>query len=225
MKTILLDAVGSTNDAVRRYLPARENTIVCARRQTAGRGTKSRSFLSEEGGVYLSALIFPSDMPAPEAFRVMAHAAVAVCRTASAFGAEPEIKWPNDVLAQGRKLCGILIENGVAAGKVDHSVVGIGLNVCNSLHGIENAITLSEAASRALSVETVRDALIANFRQSSTFGDYLSFVHFLGRDVEVIEGEARYRAVARRIAEDGRLEVECGGELRLLSAAEISLRI
>ncbi len=226
MKTILLETVSSTNEYIRKFLPFREDVVVCAARQTGGMGTKGRSFLSEEGGVYCSFLKFYGDLPAAEAFRVMAHAAVAVCRTAKFFGARPAVKWPNDVFAAGRKLAGILIENGLAGGRIDHSVVGIGLNVSNDVSALGGiAISLSEAAGRSLSAERVRDVLIANFARESRFEEYLSFVGFLGKEVLIAEEKRVYPAIARRILEDGRLEIAEGEEVRALSAAEIDLKI
>lgn len=225
MKIELLAEVGSTNDYIRRYLGGGEDVFVCAERQTGGKGTKGRSFLSEEGGVYLSALTFYDGLPAEEAFRVMAHAAVAVCRTARAFGADPEIKWANDVLAAGRKLCGILIENELSGGKVRASIVGMGLNVFNPLTGLERvAVRLADVA-RVPSVAAVREKLIEAYLQPSDFGEYLSYVRFLGRRIRVCEGGGTYEAIARRILPDGRLEVGTEKGIRALSAAEISIRL
>ncbi len=226
MKTILLERCASTNDEIKKYLPLREDLVLCAERQTGGRGTKGRSFSSEEGGVYCSFLTFHESLPAAEAFRIMAHAATAVCRTAKFFGADPEIKWPNDVYVSGRKLSGILIENALSGEKIDHSIVGIGLNVSNDLSSLGGiAINLSEAAGHFLSVGEVRGALFQNFEKESTLEEYLSFVRFLGKTVRVREGEREYEAVALRILRDGRLNISAGEGERILSAAEIDLKL
>ncbi len=225
MRIIHIEETDSTNEYIRRYLPGRENTIVTADRQTGGKGTKGRSFLSDPGGVYFSALTFFDRLPAEQAFRIMAHAAVAVCRTAEFAGAAPEIKWPNDVLAQGKKLSGILIENGLNGRYVDHAIVGIGLNVGNDVSALGGiAINLIEAAGRRFDPEEVRAALIENYMRPSGFEEYLSYVRFLGKTVRVTEGETVWEGVARRILGDGRLEIEADGATRALSAAEISLR-
>ncbi len=224
MKIEYLDEVDSTNSYIRRYLDVGEDVIVCARRQTGGRGTKGRSFCSEEGGVYLSALTFYRDLPVSRAFRIMTHSAVSVCRTAKAFGAEVQIKWPNDVFAAGRKLSGTLIENVFAGDKVRCSIVGIGLNVNNDVSALGGiAVALSELVGR-VKTEEVRDELIANLMRRDDFSDYLSFVRFLGKEITVIEGEKSYPAVAREVSEDGRLIVDAGGQTHALSAAEISVR-
>ncbi len=219
-----LREVDSTNRYIRRYLAGGEDALVTALRQTGGMGTKGRSFLSEEGGVFLSKLTFYRDRPAGTSFLVMTHAAVAVCRTAEEFGVRPEIKWPNDILVRGRKLCGILIENSIAGGMLHASIVGIGLNVANDVSALGGiAVTLCEAAERTLSPESVRDRLIFQLSQEDDMQDYLSYVRFLGKQIDVtLQGE-RFVAVARRILPDGRLEIERDGVRQLLSAAEIRL--
>ena len=225
MKTINLKVVSSTNTEIKKYLSGGEDIILTAERQTGGMGTKGRSFLSKEGGLYISALTFYGDFPASDAFRVMTHAAVAVCRTAEQFGAEPEIKWANDVYVSGRKLCGILIENEIAAGKLRHSIVGIGVNVNNDLSALGGiAISLAEAIGKELPLDKVRDSLIKNLQKTDSFSDYLHYVRFLNKQIAVTEREEHYKAFAREVLPDGRLVIERDGKKRALSAAEISFQ-
>ena len=226
MKIEILEEVDSTNEYIKRYLSAGENRIVVAKRQSGGRGTKGRSFLSNEGGVYLSALTFYRDLPAKGAFMIMAHAAVAVCRTAEAFGLSPEIKWANDVYLSGKKLAGILVENALGGDRVKSSIVGIGLNVNNDLGEFRDiAVSLSGGAGREISCEEARGLLVQNLQREDAFQDYLDRVRFLGCEVTVFQGKESYRARAVEIGSDGRLEIEREGERILLSAAEISLKI
>lgn len=110
---------------------APEGAIVLADGQTAGRGRLGRSFYSPPGrSIYLSALLRP-EVPAHEAPHFVFAAAVAVAETVAAHvgDADPEIKWPNDVLLSGRKTSGINLPVGVTRGRVDWLVLGIGLNV------------------------------------------------------------------------------------------------
>ncbi|MBR7186812.1 MAG: biotin--[Clostridia bacterium] len=226
MQIIYLDHTDSTNEYIKRFLQKGENVIVCAKMQTGGKGTKGRSFLSEGGGVYLSALVFHKNLSAREAFRIMAHAAVAVCRTAEKFGAAPEIKWANDVLISNKKLAGILIENAVSNGFLHHSIMGIGMNVLNdvsSLGGI--AVSLAEAAQKNCTAQEVRDALIRNFLTPSSFEEYLGYAKFLGNEVQVTEGEEVYAATAKEILPDGRLKVQTASGERVLSSAEVRVRL
>ena len=226
MKIEILDETGSTNEYVRRYLPYGQDVLVVARKQTAGKGTKGRSFLSREGGVYLSRLKFYSHFPAHDAFLAVAQAAVAVCRTAEFYGLRPEIKWPNDVYLSGKKLAGILAENVIEGECLKACIVGIGLNVNNDLGDLsEIAIGLSSQLEEPLAVEEVRARLIENLEKHSDFSDYLERVRFLGKEVVVTENGESYSALARRIESDGALTIEYCGKERKLSAAEISLAI
>ncbi len=223
MRIELLDSVDSTNRYIARYVPMRENVIVCAKKQTGGMGTKGRSFVSEEGGVYLTALLF-YDLPAREAFRVMAHAAVSVCKTAREFGVEATIKWPNDVFAGGKKLCGILVENALSGERIDHSVVGIGVNVTNGLSAVSDVATsFRQLLSAPPTAEEVRDCLIRNLLQKTAFEEYMSFVGFLGRRVRIEEGGRTYFAVPQKVLPDGRLVVKTEEGETALSSAEMKL--
>ena len=195
-----------------------------ARRQTGGKGTKGRSFLSEEGGVYLSFLTFYENFPAARAFEVMAHAAVAVCRPAEKYGVSPSLKWANDVLAANRKLCGILVENTVKGDLLDHSIVGIGINAENDVSALGGiAVSLKELSALPVTADGVREKLIEEYQKPTEFADYLRYHRYLGGKVRVIEGDRTYEAVARAILPDGRLEIEEGGRIRALAGAEVRL--
>lgn len=226
MKIEYLEEISSTNDYIKRYLTEQEDRIVCASRQTSGKGTKGRSFLSEEGGIYLSWLKFYRDFPANCAFRIMAHAAVSVCRTVSKFTfVRPEIKWPNDILMERKKLCGILIENILCGDRVHASVVGIGLNVRNELSSLGNiAVSLSEFAPE-VEMEKVREELIENLQRESEMNEYFSFIRFLGKQIVVTENGESYFARADSILPDGRLQIDQLGVKRIVSAGEISIKL
>jgi BirA family biotin operon repressor/biotin-[acetyl-CoA-carboxylase] ligase len=137
------DALRSTQERARELARAGapHGTIVVARVQKGGRGRLGRAWGSPEGGLWTSVLLRPS-WDASLAARLTQTAAVAVARTLRSLGVEAEIKWPNDLLVAGRKVCGILAESslenvpvpakrvGPAGGnlKLDFVVLGIGLN-------------------------------------------------------------------------------------------------
>lgn len=130
----VLAEVDSTNSACRRLAleGAPDGTVVMADCQTAGRGRRGRSFQSPRGlGLFLSVLWRPECTP-QALLPLTALSAVAVCRAIEQVtGVRPQIKWPNDLVLQGRKLAGILTELALESesGMVDHVVVGIGVNV------------------------------------------------------------------------------------------------
>lgn len=130
-RVLVFGAAGSTNDLAARLVtgPADDGLAVLASHQTAGRGQYGRTWVSRPGeSLLLSAALYPP----PEVRRpvvLTALAAVAVADTVQALtGATPRVKWPNDVLVHGKKVCGILIEQP-AVGPEPAVIVGIGLNL------------------------------------------------------------------------------------------------
>jgi len=130
-RTEVLESVGSTNDAVfeRAAAGAEPGLVVCAEEQTAGRGRLGRSFDSRPGlGIWASVLLEPpSDPEDTPRLSLLAGLAVAAAVEAET-GAVCGLKWPNDVLVAGRKVCGILVEARTVAGRTI-PVAGIGINV------------------------------------------------------------------------------------------------
>ena len=120
--------VDSTNLYLRRLAgSAADGTAVIAKEQSAGRGRSGRSFLSPEGGLYLSVLLRPEAEP-ERLLTLTPLAAAAVCRAVETVcGARCGVKWPNDVLLGGKKICGILCES-VLGGEKPCVIVGIGIN-------------------------------------------------------------------------------------------------
>ena len=155
---IRYEQVASTNE-VCKQLAARgaDDTAVTARVQTAGKGRLGRSFQSPEGGLYLSALW--RDCGGGELLRVTPMAAVAVCRAVEHLcGAQCGIKWCNDVVLAGRKLCGILTESQLRPdGGAEWLVVGIGVNVGQTAFPADIADTATSLALCGYEVD--RDAL------------------------------------------------------------------
>ena len=100
-----------TNEYIKKYIKKRADAIVYADFQTAGKGTKGRSFISDNGGLYLSKLTFYNDLLASNSWSIMTDTAMAVVKTLLAFGVDAKIKWPNDIIANGKKICGILTQN------------------------------------------------------------------------------------------------------------------
>lgn len=135
-KVIWLESVDSTNTYIRQLARQgeREGLVVISDEQTAGRGRRGRSFQSTRGlGLYLSVLLRPSVTP-EQAADLTAWTAVAVCNgIEAACGVRPRIKWINDLILNGKKLCGILTESVLNGdGTLACTVVGIGINVSHT---------------------------------------------------------------------------------------------
>jgi BirA family biotin operon repressor/biotin-[acetyl-CoA-carboxylase] ligase len=124
------DAVASTQERARELARtgAPHGTLVVAGVQTGGRGRLGRRWGSPEGGLWMSMVLRPG-FEAGLASRITQTAAVAVAGALWGIGVEARIKWPNDLLVGGKKICGILAESGLGqGGRLDYAVLGVGMN-------------------------------------------------------------------------------------------------
>ena len=226
MRIIELSECDSTNEYLKR-LNGEEDTIVTAVRQTAGKGTKGRSFSSADGGLYLSVMRFYENFSAANAFEIMINSCVAVCKTVEGFGITPIIRWANDVLVNGRKICGTLIENTFAGANIRRSIVGMGINVNNELPPelSQIAVSMREILGNRLSLQTVKQAHIANLQKSFTIDDYKNYIDWFGKEVVLRTDKESYTATALDVTADGRLVVSRDGKIIEISSAEVSLRL
>src|SRR5215216_2862956 len=123
-------ALGSTQERTRELAQTGtpHGTLVIAEVQTGGRGRLGRSWGSPKGGLWMSLVLRPS-FDATLAPRITQTAAVGVAGALWEIGVEARIKWPNDLLVGGKKICGILAESGVGkGGRLDYVILGIGMN-------------------------------------------------------------------------------------------------
>jgi BirA family biotin operon repressor/biotin-[acetyl-CoA-carboxylase] ligase len=232
--------VGSTNDVVleRAVAGAPPGLCVAAELQTEGRGRRGRRFDSRPGlGVWsTTALDAPAD-PA-SAPRLSLVVAVAVAEAVEELGgARPALKWPNDVLLAGRKICGVLVEARSVGGRV-HPVAGIGLNVHHRAEdfppefrdragGLEALCGRRQDRSRVLAallgrLEAALDQDRAGrFDLPARFGPLDAL---RGRPVELREREQTRLGTARGIDADGRLLLEAGGRTVAVRGGEVTLR-
>ena len=129
-RLVALDTVGSTSDEAARLADsgAPEGTVVWARAQTGGRGRRGRHWASPAGNLYTSTILRP-ECPAARAAELGFAAALAVADIVPSDRAV-RVKWPNDVMVDGGKIAGILLESAIGqSGAVQHVVAGIGVNV------------------------------------------------------------------------------------------------
>lgn len=127
---ITLKCVDSTQDYGRKVANAGapEGTVVVALEQKAGKGRMRRTWSSPRGGLWFTLLLRPS-VPMRELYKLTLLFGVSVARALESYGLKPYLKWPNDVLVDGKKICGILLEISGEPDRVDYVLVGIGLNV------------------------------------------------------------------------------------------------
>jgi BirA family biotin operon repressor/biotin-[acetyl-CoA-carboxylase] ligase len=160
--------IGSTMDAARELAKkgVEEGTIVIAEAQTRGRGRLSREWLSPEGGIYFTIILRPGISPA-YAPRINLMASIAVAATIrKLFGLKAELKWPNDVLIAGRKVCGILAEMDAEMDVVNFVNVGIGINANTSIPQFEKTVTsLKDMLGREISRKEFLSVLLVEIER------------------------------------------------------------
>jgi BirA family biotin operon repressor/biotin-[acetyl-CoA-carboxylase] ligase len=126
-----LDECGSTNDEAAAWARAGApaGAVVTAETQTRGRGQQGRAWHSPPGAsLYLSVVLRPPLAPVKLPPLTLA-VGVALAETAALFGVTPSLKWPNDLLLDGKKAAGILSESACQGGRLEHVIVGIGVNL------------------------------------------------------------------------------------------------
>jgi BirA family biotin operon repressor/biotin-[acetyl-CoA-carboxylase] ligase len=228
---------GSTNDDARVLASAGafEGTAVLASRQTAGRGRLGRTWESPDGGVYLSAVLRPAVEPSRVASLALA-VALGVVIGLERLGVSARLKWPNDVLLNGGKLAGVLLEMTAEPDRVDRVVAGVGLNVRRPSEPIaENAayvsdvapgVTLAEAAAAELDgvAETYGRWCRGGF--SAVRADYETRFSLTGCEVRVsdVGGSVRAAGVVTGVDDDGRLLLRDGEDEVAVVAGEVTLR-
>ncbi len=206
---LFYDVVESTMDTARALPPG---TVVVARRQTAGRGRMGRGWHSPPGGLWVT---FVTEKIPPE--RAAMLFSTAVVETLGEYSLNAEIKWPNDVLVRGRKICGILSEM-----VAEKTLTGVGINVANDPpEGVEATSMVHEGVS-VRPVEVLVSLLCA-LERLSALADYDVFRMWRERmctlGALVIHEGDMWRAVD--VKPDGSLILEKGGTEKVVKWGEV----
>ena len=234
---IALDEAGSTNDEARERAArgAPEGTVVWARVQRAGRGRRGRSWVSPPGNLYFSVIIRPA-CEARSVAQLSFVAALAVLDLVDgSLPGRARCKWPNDVLVDGGKVAGILLESALGpGGRVDWVVLGIGVNLaCHpSIEGPIPSTSLADAGAVTLAPEealfSVLAALARRRREWETQGfaavrsAWLARAHRLGGPVRVANGGRRLSGIFEGLDEGGALVLaQPGGERLSIAAGDV----
>ena len=236
-RVIYYPSLTSTMEVARQeaQLGAVEGTVIIADEQTAGRGRIKRVWLSPKGSVALSIILYPSVVNLPSLIML---ASLAVVHSIEAVtGLRSQVKWPNDVLINGRKVCGILIESSVRGNIVDYAIIGIGVNVNLRLSGFPEI----QSTATSLSAELGRDAprlriirqllveverlYLALQAGGSIYEEWQDNLVTLGRRVQVKSGKTIYEGVAESVTKDGSLLLRhSNGNLSKIVAGDATLR-
>ncbi len=234
--------IGSTNDEAFNLAAggSPEGTVVIADSQTKGKGRLQRAWHSPSGcNIYTSIILRPNLDPdsAPQ-YSILAGVAVAEIIDNYCPGMV-NLKWPNDVLLKGKKVCGILAQMKTSAGRVDFIILGIGINIninYNQLpQDIKNTATsLAIETGRKISRQELIISLYENLAKwykklivdgfSSVKEEWLSMAPMIGKRVQIISGDEVINGKALGIDEQGSLVLLTAGDRKIkISAGDVRL--
>ena len=239
-KLIILKSTDSTNNEIKKLaaLGEESGTVVTAETQTSGRGRFGRQWSSDKGGLYFSILL-RTDLPPSNIAAITLAAGYAVCLAVREYtGLDARIKWPNDIIVENRKICGILTEIAAQSDSIDYIIIGIGININNT----EFPDEIKHKAS-SIHLETNKnidksdffrtvliylDKVISSFLISISIDDMSSFKRIcatIGREVSVKRGENVLKGIARDITPFGELVIETEDSQKItISSGEVTVQ-
>jgi BirA family biotin operon repressor/biotin-[acetyl-CoA-carboxylase] ligase len=216
-KIIYYPALDSTMNAAKREAlwGAEAGTIIVADEQTAGRGRLQRTWISPQGVLSFSVILRPNMLYLPDMIMLASLAVTYGIRDIT--GLMPGIKWPNDVLINGKKVCGILIENDIRKNVLRHMVIGFGININISMANYPEissiATSLCDLLGHPVSrIDVLRQILIEldKLYQKLPQGDFIfeewkNNLVTIGQNISVNQGDEYYQGIAESVSRDGGL--------------------
>lgn len=238
-KFFTFETIDSTNNCARALAGcwAQEGTVVLAEEQTAGRGRQGRSWFTNPQENLTFSIILRPKLP-PDAINLLPLlSAVAIAEAIEAeTGLKPQCKWPNDILINGKKACGILLEGSVKSDSVEYVVLGIGINVnqtvfpndlaqratslCTEAGKSFDRVRLFQAVLRALD-DRYRTVMKSGFE--GILPEWKSRSAMMERPITVSENGNEFSGVVKGIAPDGALIVASAGTERTLYAGDVTI--
>lgn len=234
--------VTSTNDVAKELAikGAREGTVIIAETQSRGRGRLGREWVSPKGGIWFSTILRPKVDP-QDTFELTFMAAVAVAKTIkSMFKLNTEIKWPNDVLINGKKVCGILTEMSTRGNIVDFVALGVGLNAnvdANTFpeHLRSSLTSLKEELKQEVERERFLRALLEELEHyykmftlkdfSLILKEWKSLASLLGTYVEVVGFDEKIEGWAMDVDQSGALMIKLkDGTVRRVVSGDVTIQ-
>ncbi len=221
---------------------AAEGTVVIAETQTAGHGRHGKKWFSPTGGLWLSVILRPK-LEASDAVKLVFLAGLAVTQTLSElYGISAETKWPNDVLVNGRKICGILSEMSTRNGEVKYVIIGVGVNAnVNVSQALPNELkknttSLQNELGKRVKLEELFKTVIGKMEKlydiflehgsEEILREWKKHAFFVGRKVQITGENEELEGLALDVDLDGALIIQLSsGEVKRIIAGEISLII
>jgi len=241
---VYLDSVDSTNSYGKRLAESdfSDGTVIIAEEQTSGRGRLGRDWVSPKGkGIWMTIILNPYIKP-NLASQVTLIAAMAVLKAIKAvYDMDIMIKWPNDLVVNGKKVCGILAELGAEIERVNYLCVGIGINANLDESDFKNqALDMATSLKIAAGMEVERKKLIvrildifesyySKFLEKGSIEfmieEYKKYLVNMGKEVRLVAKNEEIHAITEDITSEGHLLVRLDdGTLKEISSGEVSVR-
>ena len=215
-----------------------EGSVVIADYQDDGRGQGEHSWLSTRGkNLLMSLLLFPAFLSAKWQFHLSRVASLALCDALETLGIDTTIKWPNDILTTRGKIAGILIENSITAGTISRTIVGIGLNLNQTVFPSFPIVASSMRLETGKNVdvdevgELVETSMMSRYHSlkagqiEQLEKDYLERLYKAGLPTVFEAGEESFEGFIRGVNDFGELMVEHKGEIRTFGHGAISMEV
>lgn len=241
-EVLYFDTIDSTNTKAQELAEKgyQSGTLVVADKQESGKGRRGRSWVSPSGtGIFMTLMIKP-DINPNNASMLTLVAALAVAKAiTSVTGEEALIKWPNDIVVNGKKVCGILTEMNAQFDYINHIVVGIGINVHNEsfpeeISQMASSLTIEAGGKRFHRAQIIAETM-AYFEQyydtflktqdlSALVREYDKLLVNRNKSVRVLDPKEPFDGKAMGITPKGELIVDTWESRKLVSSGEVSVR-
>lgn len=235
------DSIDSTNTKAKELAEAGHpsGTLVVADQQTLGRGRRGRSWESPAGtGIFMTLMLKPDINPNNASMLTLVAAMATARAITEVTGEAAQIKWPNDIVMNGKKVVGILTEMSAQFDYINHIVVGIGINVHNEEFPEEIAKTASSLlleCGHRIHRASLIEAFLEEFERlyavyletedmSGLQKEYDSLLVNRGRQVRVLDPKEPFEGKAMGISKKGELIVDTWESRKLVSSGEVSVR-
>lgn len=241
-KAYYFDSIDSTqNQALKMaYDPANNGAVIVASKQTGGRGRSGRKWISPKGGIWISIILQPKfDISITTLFPIASALALSIA-IEKTYSITPELKWPNDLTINGKKIAGMLVDVSLESNKIENLVLGVGINFnvnvkeiqkilkgtpnfygvaslseqkinVNPIQLVQTFLVELEKTYKALNAKQIKKIISEWSRRSST----------IGKDVELNTADDKIKGKAIRIDDDGALVISNNNKTNRVIAGDI----
>lgn len=237
---LYFESIDSTNTFAKSISQnCKDGLVIIAEEQTKGRGRLGRTWVSpKRKGIWMSIILHPN-LPPSEAHKITIITASSIYTTLSKFNIETKIKWPNDIIINEKKVCGILTEMNAELNHINSLVIGIGINVNTEVEDFNEelrqiATSLKIETGEFIERKKLAAELLNNFEKfyidyiaTKDIKPYLEIVRknsaIINKYVEIIKPNEKYIAKVIDIDDDGQLIIDKDGNIEKLISGEVSL--